>query len=60
MPLISCPECGKEISDNLLSCPNCGYDLTKRTANKTYSLNKKKIIIGILLCVFAFILFVLS
>lgn len=25
MALISCPECGKEISDKAASCPNCGY-----------------------------------
>lgn len=24
MALISCPECGKEISDKAVSCPNCG------------------------------------
>ncbi len=24
MSLISCPECGKEISDKAVSCPNCG------------------------------------
>ena len=24
MALISCPECGKEISDKAISCPNCG------------------------------------
>lgn len=27
MGLISCPECGKEISDAALSCPHCGYSL---------------------------------
>ena len=24
MALISCPECGKEISDKAVACPNCG------------------------------------
>jgi RNA polymerase subunit RPABC4/transcription elongation factor Spt4 len=24
MPLIKCPECGKEISDQAQSCPHCG------------------------------------
>lgn len=24
MALISCPECGREISDRAVSCPNCG------------------------------------
>ena len=24
MPLMNCPDCGKEISDAAISCPNCG------------------------------------
>ena len=27
MALISCPECGKEISDRAKVCPNCGYPI---------------------------------
>lgn len=27
MALITCPECGKEISDKVKACPNCGYPL---------------------------------
>lgn len=27
MSLISCPECGKEVSDKAQSCPNCGCHL---------------------------------
>jgi len=27
MALISCPECGKKISDKANSCPNCGYPI---------------------------------
>lgn len=27
MPLINCPECQKEISDQAPACPNCGYPL---------------------------------
>jgi hypothetical protein len=27
MGLISCPECGKSISDKAISCPGCGYPL---------------------------------
>ena len=35
MPLMSCPDCGKEISDSAISCPNCGlprpyYELQSR------------------------------
>lgn len=28
MALISCPECGKQISDTTPSCPHCGYILS--------------------------------
>ena len=27
MALITCPECGREISDQATSCPNCGYPI---------------------------------
>lgn len=27
MALISCPECGKQISDHAVACPNCGYPI---------------------------------
>ena len=35
MPLMSCPDCGKEISESAISCPNCGlprpyYELQNR------------------------------
>lgn len=29
MALISCPECGKEISDKAKCCPNCGYPISE-------------------------------
>lgn len=29
MTLISCPECGKQVSDRADSCPNCGYPISK-------------------------------
>lgn len=29
MALITCPECGKEISDKVKACPHCGYPLAK-------------------------------
>ncbi len=31
MALITCPECGKEISDKVRTCPHCGYPLTNDT-----------------------------
>lgn len=27
MALITCPECGKELSDTIPTCPNCGYPI---------------------------------
>ena len=27
MAMISCPNCGKEISDKAIKCPACGYEL---------------------------------
>lgn len=35
MALISCPECGKEISDTNSKCPFCGYILKKETKRRT-------------------------
>lgn len=29
MALIKCPECGREISDQVKKCPNCGYPIKK-------------------------------
>ena len=31
MALITCPECGHEVSDTAETCPNCGYKLKKST-----------------------------
>ncbi len=30
MSLISCPECGKQVSDKAMSCPHCGCPLIKK------------------------------
>lgn len=40
MALISCPECGKQISDTTPSCPHCGYKLSSLTEPKTPSPTK--------------------
>ena len=32
MAMITCPECGKEVSDRASSCPGCGYPFRKRFA----------------------------
>lgn len=31
MALITCPECGKQISETTPSCPHCGYQLSAQT-----------------------------
>lgn len=44
MAMITCPECGKEISSLAESCPNCGYVLVKNELPKIRksSLSEKK------------------
>ena len=31
MAMISCPECGKQVSDKAKACPNCGTPIDTRT-----------------------------
>ncbi|EPA9110277.1 zinc-ribbon domain-containing protein [Serratia liquefaciens] len=33
MALISCKECGKDVSDTVKACPNCGFRLKKEIGN---------------------------
>ena len=35
MPLIKCPECGREVSDKALVCIHCGYPLSDMNNNNT-------------------------
>ncbi|MEW6595673.1 MAG: zinc ribbon domain-containing protein [Thermodesulfobacteriota bacterium] len=35
MALITCPECGKQISESAGNCPNCGYQLTAEVVAAT-------------------------
>lgn len=49
MALITCPECGNQISDNAKSCPNCGWSNNALSARK--KLNRWSII-TIILAVF--------
>ena len=37
MPLITCPECGKQYSDSASACPQCGYTTEKN--QNTNSIN---------------------
>ncbi len=36
MALISCSECGKQISDQAISCPNCGNPINQQTQQEEY------------------------
>lgn len=52
MAIITCPECGKEISDQATSCPNCGYPIKETTqinAKKSNINLKKKLPVIILI-----------
>lgn len=35
MPLITCPDCNKEVSDQAKSCPNCGHPIAAITIEQT-------------------------
>lgn len=39
MPMIKCPECGKDVSDLAEKCPNCGFPVNS-TGNKTTNYNQ--------------------
>lgn len=44
MALITCKECGKEISENAISCPHCGNPQQNNMQNKKYCLHCGEII----------------
>ena len=56
MELITCPECGHEVSDTAETCPNCGYRLKRKktytvdyyTANRMSKRLKERYICGII------------
>lgn len=62
MPMINCPECGKQISDKADKCPNCGYPLHISTTPQTQQMpqqeSKKKGNLGldILIAILLFIM----
>ena len=35
MPLVTCPDCGKEVSDRAPGCPNCGAPIASTGASTT-------------------------
>lgn len=63
MALISCPECGKEISDKAVSCPSCGCPINRNenTPKKTSKKNITPILVVLLILLFGFgFLFILG
>jgi hypothetical protein len=32
MPLMNCPDCGKQVSSEARACPNCGYPVAEKVA----------------------------
>lgn len=57
MALINCPECNKEISDQVTNCPNCGYPLKKKQskAGKRIIIAVSVIVLVILVSVLIFV-----
>lgn len=57
MALINCPECNKEISDQVTNCPNCGYPLKKKEskAGKRIIIAVSVIVVVILVSVLIFV-----
>lgn len=64
MSLISCSECGKEISDSVKKCPHCGYKIKKVKSEEEKKAIKKKIgiilgstlaALGVLFCLYFFL-----
>lgn len=45
-----CPNCGKELKNNVKFCVNCGYDIKNRTRQPRIPIDKKSLIIIVLIC----------
>lgn len=64
MALISCPECGKEISENAVACPNCGNPISKQRSKEKNDASRKslvnKIFLGIGIAIIAFIIYAIA
>ena len=41
MALITCPDCGKQLSDQATACPNCGHPFRVGTPAKVEDTNAK-------------------
>ncbi len=45
MPLITCPECGKEISDKSTACIHCGCPLVNNNTFYSISLSSNNVVV---------------
>lgn len=60
MALISCPECGKQVSDQAASCPGCGCPVKHEVSNeRSIANNDKKVKIWIISGIFVLIAIVI-
>lgn len=61
MALVTCPDCGKQISQNAAACPNCGApsNMYDNKSKERYIVNprigKGKIVLGGILIIFGLI-----
>ena len=43
MPLIKCPDCGKEVSSYAKVCPNCGYPIAELGGEPLQAVHQEKV-----------------
>lgn len=63
MSMITCSECGKEISDKAQTCPNCGCPITpivegESNGNVNKKVKKKEAKLSLISCVIAGVAFI--
>ncbi|MFH1921190.1 MAG: hypothetical protein ABIP48_15080 [Planctomycetota bacterium] len=44
MPLVKCPECSNDVSDQAEACPACGFPLNKGVIERELRLFRKRIL----------------
>lgn len=49
MPLIKCPDCGKEFSDQARACPNCGRPFGQHKSLLTKNLGVDGFVFGMMI-----------
>lgn len=55
MAMITCPNCGKQISDKASICPKCGYPITSVPENIEIELSPRKIAVISLIIIFVIV-----